>query len=135
MIMNSAKHSSNRKFGTLFMVVFILLSAYEFHVGNQNWKVLVFLASGILMGGGAFLAPNLLEPLNKSWMTIGELMGKLISPLVLGVIFFLIITPVALLTRIFGRDELRLKIPKKSSTYWVNRIPIGPKSDSFIKPF
>jgi hypothetical protein len=62
-------------------------------------------------------------------------MGKLISPLVLGVIFFLIITPVALLTRIFGRDELRLRIPKKSSTYWVSRIPIGPKGDSFTKPF
>jgi hypothetical protein len=79
--------------------------------------------------------PRLLAPLNKAWFQIGELMGKLVSPIVLGVIFFLIITPVGLLGRLFGRDELRLKRRRQAASYWVERQPPGPTGDSFKNQF
>jgi hypothetical protein len=69
-------------------------------------------------------------PLNKLWFGLGILLGKIISPIVLGIMFFILITPVALATRAFGRDELKLK-KRNLNTYWVSRNPAGPAKDSF----
>ena len=125
---------SNRNFGLLFAGVFALLSAYAAYQNAEAFKVYGWLIAGIVVGLVAIAAPGLLAPLNKAWMKLGELMGRVVSPLVLGVIFFVLITPVALVTRLFGRDELRLK-KADASSYWIDRAPPGPAGDSFKNQF
>ena len=78
--------------------------------------------------------PKLLSPFNKAWMLLGNLLGRVISPLVLGVIFFLIITPTAIIGRLLGRDELRLK-RKAQLSYWIDRKSPSPRGDSFNSQF
>lgn len=80
------------------------------------------------------IAPSRLSPLNRLWFRLGVLLGKVVSPLVLGVMFFLLITPAALVTRLLGRDALMLK-KRSVSSYWVDRIPPGPPGDSFKNQF
>lgn len=125
---------SNRNFGLLFAGVFALLSAYAAYQSAEAFKVYGWLAAGAAVGLVAVVAPNLLTPFNKAWMKLGELMGRVVSPLVLGLIFFALITPVALVTRLFGRDELRLK-RTNANTYWIDRAPPGPAGDSFKNQF
>lgn len=125
---------SNRSFGFFFAGVFALFSAYGDYHGASATRVYSWLAAAVVVGLVAVAAPNLLMPINKAWMKLGELMGKVVSPLVLGIIFFMLITPFAFVTRIFGRDELRLK-PTNVNSYWVDRIPPGPATDSFRNQF
>ena len=133
--MHSPKNlPSNRNFGFLFTGVFALLSAYSAYKGADAFKVYGWLSAGIAVGVVAVTAPNLLTPFNKAWMKLGELMGKVVSPLVLGVIFFVLLTPVALIGRLLGRDELRLK-RTNSESYWIDRVPPGPAGDSFKNQF
>ncbi len=133
--MHTAKNlPSNRAFGLLFTGFFALLSAYSVYQGASETKTYAWLAAGALMGAVTITVPGLLTPLNKAWMKLGELMGKVVSPLVLGVIFFILITPLALITRLFGRDELRLKRTNNDS-YWIERSPPGPAGDSFKNQF
>lgn len=133
--MHSPKNlPSNRSFGFLFTGVFALISAYSAHKGADTFKVYGWLIAGVAVGVVAVTAPNLLTPFNKAWMKLGELMGKVVSPLVLGVIFFVLLTPVGLIGRLLGRDELRLK-RTNSESYWIDRVPPGPAGDSFKNQF
>ena len=125
---------SNRNFGFLFAGVFALLAAYGGYHGANVTTVYGWLIAGVIIGLVAIIAPGLLTPFNRAWMKLGELMGKVVSPLVLGVIFFVLITPVALVTRLFGRDELHLK-KTNASSYWIDRVPPGPAGDSFKNQF
>ena len=125
---------SNRNFGFLFAGVFALLSAYAAYQGAEPHRVYGWLIAGVVVGLVAIVAPTALTPFNKAWMKLGDLMGRVVSPLVLGVIFFVLITPIALITRLFGRDELRLKKANVSS-YWIDRAPPGPAGDSFKNQF
>lgn len=124
----------NRNFGFLFAGVFALLSAYAAYQGGEPSKIYGWLIAGVVVGLVAIIAPGALTPFNKAWMKLGDLMGKVVSPLVLGVIFFALITPIALITRLFGRDELRLK-KTGTSSYWIDRAPPGPAGDSFKNQF
>lgn len=133
-MINDSPTPSNRNFGFLFAGVFAFLSAYGAFQGSDVARVYSWLIAGVAVGLVAVVAPNLLTPFNKAWMKLGDLMGKVVSPLVLGIIFFMLITPIALITRIFGRDELRLKKTNFNS-YWVDRIPPGPAGDSFKNQF
>lgn len=126
--------TSNRNFGLMLAVVFFCLSAYAYYQNVGKNTIYVSLITSVIVGLIAIAAPALLTPFNRAWMKLGELMGTVVSPLVLGVIFYVLITPVALLTRLFGRDELRLKKANISS-YWIDRIPPGPAGDSFKNQF
>ena len=125
---------SNRNFGLLFAGVFALLSAYAAYQNAEAFKVYGWFVASVVVGLVAIAAPAFLTPLNKAWMKLGDLMGKVVSPLVLGVIFYVLISPVALVTRLFGRDELRLK-RTHSNTCWIDRAPPGPAGDSFKNQF
>ncbi len=125
---------SNRDFGFLFAGVFALLSAYSAYRGTNVFIVYSLLIASAFVMLVSIFKPVFLLPLNKFWMKLGELMGKIVSPLVLGIIFFLLITPVALVTRLFGRDVLRLKYINTQS-YWVDRDPHGPAGDTFKNQF
>ena len=110
---------SNRRFGTFFTGVFSLITAYLFWAGEtKSASVLVLLTIVILVI--TLIAPRRLTLLNKLWMSFGRLLGSLFSPLILGFLFFGLIMPMALVLRCLGRDELRLREPKKRS-YWVER--------------
>jgi hypothetical protein len=120
---------SNHKFGVFFFAIFAVLAAYSF------WKVwhgifLIALLVSVLLAATTLLAPKLLSPLNRFWFELGELIGKMVSPILLGFIFFVLITPVSLITRLFGRDELKM-LKRSVNSYWVDRLPDGISSDSF----
>ena len=110
---------SNRSFGLFFVLVCAIAAAYFYNHGNTMLGNTFLAASSIFLATTA-LRDNLLLPLNRLWMTFGHLLGKIVSPLLLGIIFFGLFTPIAIVMRICGRDELRIRLSNKSS-YWIPR--------------
>ena len=111
--------SSNRSFGILFFIVFLILSLWPLKSGN-NPNFYFFVASVIFLILGAFNS-KLLSPLNKAWIKFGEILGLIIAPIVMGIVYFVILTPVSLIVRLFGKDLLGLKFLKENETYWIKR--------------
>ena len=123
---------SNRKFGIFFTFVFALAAAYFYNSDIMTWAYL-FSATSLIFLVITLVKDELLLPLNKLWMRFGLLLGIIVSPIVLGVIFFGLFTPIATLMRLIRRDELKLKFSKKAS-HWISRSePI--KSESFKNQF
>jgi hypothetical protein len=125
--------SSDRAFGIVFAAVFLFvgLLPLAFKGAPRLWSLII--------GGGfllvALTAPSLLAPLNRLWTRFGLLLHKIVSPLVLGIMFFLVITPIGVVMRAFGKDPLRLKFDKGSASYWIARDPPGPTADSLKDQF
>ena len=119
---------SNKKFGLTISCVFLLLTLFS----EQELKF-IFLTAAIISLFLSYKKPSLLNFFNKAWFKLGHFLGKISSPIAMGIIFFCIITPVGFLYRIFGNDVLRLKKAKK--TYWIYRHPSGPKNNSFKNQF
>ena len=125
---------SNKKFGLLFAAIFLALALYANSKNEATFIIgLLLLISGFFLIS-SFFYQTLLTPLNKAWFMLGLALGKVVSPLVLGIIFFGLITPIALIARLIGRDELKLKRPKKSS-YWSEPIGSNSDADSFKNQF
>ncbi len=118
---------SNRKFGFFFTFVFIVLAAYFYYSDNVAWAYSCIVAA-LLFLLVTLIKSDALLPLNKLWMRFGLLLSMIVSPIVLGVIFFGLFTPYALIMKVFGRDELRLKI-KKVETHWKSRSQTMPQTD------
>ena len=121
--MDDIKISSNRSFGIVFFIVFLLIATYPLLKGNdiRIWSLLI--SSGFLILG--LINSKILSPLNKLWFKFGLILGKIISPLIMGVIFFFVVTPIGVVMRILKKDLLNLKYNKKE-TYWIEKT--GPKS-------
>ena len=119
MNLSEIKLPSNKKFGYFFTSIFTVVSTYFFIGSILSWSI-IFGFTGVIFFVITFAKADLLLPLNKLWMRFGFLLGKIISPLVLGMIFFLIFTPIAFLMRLSRRDELRLKFKNKTS-HWILR--------------
>ena len=121
--MDDIKLGSNKSFGIVFFVVFLLISLYPL-INNESirlWSLiisLIFLILGILNS-------KILSPLNKVWFKFGILLGKVISPIIMGIIFFLVVTPIGFIMRLLGKDLLNLKYSDIKS-YWIEKS--GPKS-------
>ncbi len=123
---------SNKKFGFFFTFVFAILAFYFLFIDSILWaQALAILAVLFLLI--TVTIPQVLMPLNKLWMRFGLLLGMIVSPIVLGIIFFGLVTPYGVIMGMFGRDELRLKFTKKSS-HWISRSE-SIKSDSFKNQF
>lgn len=132
------KHSevqlpSNRKFGVFFAFVFLAAAGYFL------WNGMVQLSVALGVVGAIFTLvtitkDELLLPLNKLWMRLGLLLGAIVSPIVLGVLFFFLFAPIAFMMRIFGRDELRIK-KRNSKSYWRLRDSVERSGDSFKHQF
>jgi len=120
---------TNSKFGWFFAAIFSFSAIYAYLKGWST-VTLITLIVAILFIVATLLSPQLLAPLNRLWYELGILLGKIVSPIVLGLIFFVLITPVSLVTRLFGRDELKMK-KRNVGSYWIDRSPLGPPSDSF----
>ena len=121
--MDEIKIGSNRSFGIVFFVVFLLIALYPFTYGGELriWS-LIFSIILLILG---FFNSKILAPLNKIWFKFGIFLGKIISPLIMGIIFFLVVTPIGLITRLLGKDLLNLKYNKNKS-YWIEKS--APKS-------
>ncbi|RPG17020.1 MAG: hypothetical protein CBC84_002650 [Pelagibacteraceae bacterium TMED124] len=121
--------SSNRSFGIIFFIVFLLISVWPIMDGQEPrvWSLiisLIFLILGILNS-------KILTPFNLAWIKLGEILGRFIAPVVMAVIYFLIVTPIGLFMRIIGKDLLNLKFSQNSS-YWIKREKnLGPMKRQF----
>ena len=121
--MDDIKLSSNRSFGIVFFIVFLLIALYPLTYSGEIriWSVII---SAIFLFLG-LLNSKILSPVNKLWFKFGIFLGKIISPLIMGIIFFLVVTPIGLMMRLLGKDLLNLKY-NKSQSYWIEKT--GPKS-------
>ena len=117
------KIGTNKSFGIVFFLVFIIISLYPV-LNGENIRVWSLIISIIFLVLG-LINSKLLNPLNKIWFTFGLLLGKIISPIIMGIIFFLVVTPIALFMKLLKKDLLNLKFNKKN-TYWIEKS--GPKS-------
>ena len=121
--MDDIKVSSNRSFGIVFFIVFLLIALYP--LINQGefrlWSLIISFIFFIL----GILNSKILTPLNKLWFKFGIFLGKIVSPIIMVIIFFFVVTPIGVLMRFFGKDVLNLKYNNKKS-YWIEKT--GPKS-------
>ena len=115
---------TNRNFGIVFFVVFLLIALWPL-IGKNEIKIWSLVISIIFLGLG-LINSNLLTPLNKLWIKFGLFLGKIISPIVMGIIFFLVVTPIALFMRLLKKDLLNLKFNKKN-TYWIEKSGLKSK--------
>ena len=111
--------SSNKSFGLLFFVVFLIIGLWPLKNGeNLNFY---FIATSIIFLVLGLINSKLLTPLNKSWIKLGEILGIIIAPIIMALVYFVILTPVSIVVRIFGKDLLSLKLLKEKETYWIER--------------
>ena len=121
--MDDVKIGSNRSFGIVFSIVFLLIGIYPL-INSEELRIWsLFLAIIFLILG--LINSKVLNPLNKLWFKFGILLGKIISPFIMGIIFFLVVTPIGFIMRILGKDVLSLKFNANKS-YWIEKT--GPKS-------
>ena len=121
--MNDIKIGSNRSFGFVFSILFFLIASYPLTQGGELriWSVIICLIFLIL----GSINSKTLTPLNKLWFKFGVFLGTIASPIIMGIIFFFVVTPIGLIMRVFNKDVLNLKFDKVKS-YWIEKS--GPKS-------
>jgi len=111
--------SSNKSFGLLFFIVFLAFALWPLKSGESLNLYLILISIIFLILG--VINSKLLSPLNNIWIKFGEILGMIIAPIVMALVYFIILTPVSLIVRIFGKDLLGLKFLKKQDTYWIER--------------
>ena len=121
--MDDIKINSNRSFGIVFFVVFLFIALYPLSYSGQiiKWSLvisLIFLLLGLINS-------KILTPVNKIWFKLGIFLGNIISPIIMAIVFFLVVTPIGLIMKVLRKDLLNLKFNSKKS-YWIEKN--GPKS-------
>jgi hypothetical protein len=129
----SIQGASNRSFGIVFAVVFTLIGLFPLISNNgvRLWSLAI--AAGFLIV--ALALPTVLAPLNRLWLRVGLLLHRIVNPIVLGIMFFLVITPMGMMMRLFGKDLLKLRYDPNAASYWVGRTPPGPAPKSLNHQF
>ena len=113
------KTSSNRSFGLVFFIVFLIVALWplKYEGDIRLWSLalsIIFFILGVLNS-------KLLTPLNKLWFKFGIFLGSIVSPIVMGIVYFLVVTPIGLFMRFLGKDLLKKNKVKNASTYWIKR--------------
>jgi hypothetical protein len=124
---------SNRSFGLVFSSMFALIGLLPL-VGGGEPRIWSFVVAFLILIPALFL-PSALRPLNVLWLRFGLLLSRVVSPIVLAIMFFGVITPMAFLVRRFGGNSLRLQRDSRSSSYWILRRPPGPAPDTLKNQF
>ena len=111
--------SSNRSFGLLFFIIFILVGLWPAMKGEAVNIYLILISLFFLIFG--LINSKILSPFNKAWIKLGEILGLIIAPIIMALVYFIILTPISLIVRMLGKDLLGLKFLKKQDTYWTKR--------------
>jgi len=136
-VMNSKKSDislpSNKKFGYFFGIIFFVLGIYFLFKETQGMSWLFLFLGGLFILTASYI-PIILLPLNKLWFKLGLLLSKIVNPIIIGIIFFIVVSPIAILANFTGRDELRLKKSTKN-TFWIDKKESSHDQDFFRKQF
>lgn len=128
-----AKRGGEKEFGLTFAGVCLLVAGISGWKGSGAWPGWAA-AAAVFVAAGLF-APRLLAPFNRAWLAFGEVLHKIMSPLIMGVLFFAVVTPVGLLMRACGKDPLRLRLDPDAASYWLPRDPPGPQPETIRRQF
>jgi hypothetical protein len=122
--------NNNKSFGLLFFTVFLLIGLWPLITGGSP-RIVFFIFAGFFLILG-LINSKILTPLNKLWIKFGELLGRIIAPIVMAVVYFVVLTPLSFLIRISGKDLLKLKYSNKVNSYWIKREKdLGPMDKQF----
>ena len=113
------KNINNKSFGLLFFVVFLLIGLYPVYKGNNPNIYFLLISLPFLVLG--LLNSKILTPLNKAWIKLGEVLGMIIAPIIMALVYFVVLTPISLIVRLLGKDLLKIKFNKKLASYWIDR--------------
>lgn len=127
------KLGSERSFGIVFAVVFAIIGLFPYFKGNEPYLWALGAAFAFLII--SLVIPRMLRPFNILWFKFGLLLHKIISPLIMGMVFFTVVTPIAIMMRLSGKDPLCLRFDANASSYWIKRDPPGPPGQSMRNQF
>ena len=113
------KRSSNRSFGILFFIVFLLIAFWP--LTKQGEVNLYLISIALIFFVLGILNSKILSPLNKEWIKLGEILGRIVAPVVMAIVYFIILTPISLLVRLFGKDLIGMKFSNDINSYWIKR--------------
>ncbi len=125
--------ASNRSVGVVFTIVLGLVAAFGAWHGAASWPIWAGVAS--VLAAVTLLVPGILAPLNRLWMRVGMLLSRVMTPLVMAILFYGTVLPTGLIMRLLGKDPLRLKWEHNTASYWIPRPQPGPDSDSLKNQF
>lgn len=132
-ITDDVKTGSDRSFGIVFGIVFALIGLLPMlHSGAPRWWALAVAATFL---GIALSIPRWLAPLNRLWMRFGLLLSRVTTPILMALVFFSTVTPIAVTMRLLGKDPLRLRRDPESNSYWIARSPSGPARGTMKNQF
>ena len=127
------KAGGERGFGMVFAFVFAVIGFWPLWDGGAI-RLWALIAAGVFAAAGLF-APALLRPLNRVWFLFGMALHKVVNPVVMGLLFYATITPMALVMRLMGKDPLRRRFDPEAKSYWIERRPAGPEPQSMRRQF
>ena len=110
---------NNKGFGLLFFAVFLIIGLWP--IINGDSPRIIFFIIALIFLILALVNSKILTPLNKAWVKLGELLGKIIGPIVMAGVYFIVLTPISIIVRLFGKDLLKVKFSDKSKSYWIKR--------------
>jgi hypothetical protein len=129
----AVKGSSDRVFGLVFTVVFLIIGFWPL-MSEGNPRMWALITAGVILGI-SLVYPSLLAPFNRLWMQFGLLLHKVTNPIIMGLVFFVTVTPTALILKIMGKDPLNRKIDREATSYWIERRPPGPSPETMKNQF
>jgi hypothetical protein len=130
---HDVRRGSDRSFGLLFAAALLAVALFPLIHGREpRWWAA---ALSLLFLAVALIRPVLLAPLNRLWFRFGLALGRLTNPLAMGLVFVLVITPMAVIMRVRRKDPLRLRIDRNAQSYWIERVPPGPAPASMTNQF
>ncbi len=127
------KGSSDRAFGMVFTVVFVIVGLWPL-MGGANPRIWALIVAGVF-GAAALMYPTILAPLNRLWTRFGLLLHKITNPIIMGLVFFVTVTPTALIMKMMGKDPLNRKFDRNAKSYWIDRQPPGPSPETMKNQF
>ena len=111
-----------------------ILSWWKYEEWGQPWTSWL-IGSALVMAFSALVVPRVLRPLNRAWTRLGLLLGRIVTPVVLFLLFVVAFVPLGLILRLRGLDPLRLELEPDKETYWIERDPPGPSPDTLVRQF
>jgi len=127
------KGSSARSFGVVFTVVFAVIGAWPMMAGGEA-RLWSFVIAALFLAA-VLVRPGVLAPLNRLWMRLGQLLHNVTNPVIMGLAFFLAVTPTAVIMRVLGKDLLNRRLDPAAKSYWIERRPPGPRPETMKQQF